>query len=280
MINVGQKNLMKVVKTVDFGVYLDGEDLDEILLPKRYLPEDCQLNDELEVFLYHDSEDRLIATTETPKAVGGECAALEVIQVNRVGAFLDWGLPKDLLVPYCEQAIPMKVGDTYVVYLFIDERSGRITASSQLDKFLPEKNLYRKAGQAVDIQIWAKTDLGYKAVIAGSTLGLLFKNEVFRPLHVGQVLPGYIKSIREDGKIDLSLQPAGSQANHRQELTLQIIDHLKANGGESSLTDKSPRDDIYAIYHVSKGSYKKALGALYKQRKISITETSISLVNL
>ncbi len=269
---------MRVIKMVDFGVYLDGKDLGEILLPKRYFPDGCKLNDMLEVFLYHDSEDRLIATTETPKAVVGECALLKVVQIDRVGAFLDWGLPKDLLVPYCEQAIPMQVGNSYVVYLFIDEFSGRVTASSKLDRFLPETNLYRKVGQAVEIQIWAKTDLGYKAIIAGSTLGLLFKNEVFRPLRIGQVLPAYIKSIREDGKIDLSLQPAGSQANHRQELTHQIIDHLKANGGKSPLTDKSPPNDIYVVYHVSKGSYKKALGALYKQRKILIHKDEILLV--
>lgn len=277
MINIGQKNHMRVTKTVNFGVYLDGEDLGEILLPKRYLPESCKLNDMLEVFLYLDSEDRLIATTETPKAVVGECAALKVVQVNKIGAFLDWGLPKDILVPYSEQAIPMKMGNSYVVYLFIDEHDGRITASSKLDKFLPETSRYLKAGQAVEIQISARSDLGYKAVIAGSTLGLLFKNEVFRPLRVGQVLPAYIKSIRDDGKIDLSLLRSGDQANGRKELTEKIIDHLKANGGNSPLTDKSPPDDIYATYRVSKGSYKKALGALYKQRKIIIGNDVISL---
>jgi predicted RNA-binding protein (virulence factor B family) len=278
MMNVGQMNTLRIAKTVDFGVYLDGEDLGEILLPKRYLPKACEPNDLLEVFLYHDSEDRLIATTETPKARVGECAALTVIQVNRVGAFLDWGLPKDLLVPFSEQMTPMKEGKTYLVYLYIDEHSGRILGSSKLDRFFPETNVYLKADKQVNIQIFAQSDLGYKAIIDGSTIGLLFKNEVFRPIKIGDRLSAYISSIRDDGKIDLSLQRPGSHVNGRQALTQQIIDHLKANDGTSTLTDKSPPNDIYALYHVSKGSYKKALGALYKQRKITITKEAIVLI--
>ncbi len=277
MINVGQNNRMKVTKTVDFGVYLDGEDLGEILLPKRYLPENTKPGDELDVFLYLDSDDRLIATTETPKARVGECAALKVVEVNRIGAFLDWGLPKDLLVPYPEQAIPMKVGNTYVVYVYIDEHTGRIAASSKLDKFLPDTTIYHKAQQPVDMLIHARTDLGYKVVVDGTHLGLLYKNEVFQPLRIGQRIKGYIKSIRDDHKLDLTLQLPNAQVAGRESLKELILADLRANGGQSTLTDKSPPEDIYAQYHVSKGSYKKALGALYKEKKISIGKDAITL---
>lgn len=277
MVNVGQINSLQITKAVDFGVYLDGEDLGEILLPKRYLPEGCEPGDSVEVFLYHDSDDRLIATTEKPNAVVAQCAALKVVQVNPVGAFLDWGLSKDLLVPFNEQIIPMKSGNTYVVYPYIDEHSGRIAASSRLDNFLPETSIYLKPRQAVEIQIWGKSDLGYKAVIGGSVLGLLYENEIFRPLRVGQKLSAFVKAIREDNRIDLALQLSGSQANDRQELTDKILHHLQANGGTSTLTDKSPPSDIYRQYHVSKGSYKKALGALYKQRKITISKDQVTL---
>ncbi|HBS26752.1 MAG TPA: GntR family transcriptional regulator [Gammaproteobacteria bacterium] len=278
MVNIGQINHLKIAKTVDFGVYLDGEDLGEILLPKRYIPEGAELGDSLEVFLYHDSDDRLIATTETPKATVAQCAALKVVQINRIGAFLDWGLSKDLLVPYNEQIIPMKEGNTYVVYPFIDEQSGRITGSSRLDDYLPETSIYLRPRQAVEIQIWGKSDLGYKAVIDGAVLGLLYSNEIFRPLRVGQKLSAFIKTIREDKRIDLALQLSGSQANEREQLTDRILQHLQTNNGTSTLTDKSPPDDIYQQYHVSKGSYKKALGALYSQRKITISKDLISLV--
>ncbi|MGV6858788.1 MAG: CvfB family protein [bacterium] len=277
MINVGQSNRMTVTKTVDFGVYLDGEDLGEILLPKRYCPEGITPGDELEVFLYLDSDDRLIATTETPKARVGECAALKVTEVNRIGAFLDWGLPKELLVPYSEQAIPMKAGNTYVVYLFVDENSGRITASSKLENFLPDTSIYHKTQQPVELLVHSRTDLGYKVVVDGSHLGLLYKNEVFQPINIGQTLQGYIKSIRDDHKLDLSLQLPNAQVSGRDQLKQEILNELQAAGGQSSLTDKSPPEEIYARYKVSKGSYKKALGALYKEKKILIQPGMITL---
>ncbi len=278
MINVGQMNRMRVSKTVDFGVYLDGEDLDEILMPKRYVPKGCKAGDMVDVFIYLDSDDRLIATTETPLAMVGECAALEVIQVNKIGAFLNWGLPKDLLVPFKEQHIPMKVGNTYVVYLFVDEERGRIAASSKLENYLPDTTIYHKAQQQVEIQVYSKTELGYKVVVGGSHRGLLYKNEVFRPLSIGQKLTAYIKGLRDDRKLDLSLQLPGSQERDRDELSEQILTHLKEHGGVSTLTDKSSPEEIYAVYHVSKGSYKKAVGALYKARKVTVSNERLSLI--
>lgn len=274
MVRIGQKNRLRVVKQVDFGLYLDAADDGRILLPKRYVPDGAGIGDDIDVFVYLDSEDELIATTEVPKIEVGQCAYLKVKDVNAVGAFLDWGLPKDLLIPFKEQAKPLKVGDGCVVYAYLDS-SDRIAASTRLDRHLFEEARYLKPGQAVDLQIWGRSDMGYKAVINHRNLGLIFRDDAFRPLRIGEKLPGFIKSIRDDGKIDLTLQLQSQQG--RETLTEQILAHLRANGGSSSLTDKSPPEAIYRQFNVSKGSYKKALGALYKARKIIIGTDTISL---
>ncbi len=278
MAELGKYNTLTVVKQVDFGLYLDGGELGEVLLPKRYVPGDVQVGDEIEVFLYLDSEDRPIATTEQPLAMVGEAQLLKVVAVNRAGAFLDWGLPKDLLVPYAEQAEPMEEGKSYVVYLYLDHVKNRITASSRLHRHLGETSAWLKAGQKVALLIASKTELGYKAVVDGHCIGLLFHGEVFRPLQPGDRVTGYVKAIRPDGKIDLTLQPlqqAPQQA--RDVLSQRILDDLKQNNGVSTLTDKSPPEEIYAKFHVSKGNYKKALGGLYKKRLISIERDRITL---
>ncbi|MDC9724536.1 MAG: S1-like domain-containing RNA-binding protein [Gammaproteobacteria bacterium] len=276
MIELGKLNTLTVLKKLDFGIYLDGGDLDEILLPRRYVPEGCSVGEQLEVFVHLDSEDMLIATTEMPKAMVGECAFLKVVEVNRVGAFLDWGLPKDLLVPFGEQQKPMQVGQSYVVYLYIDPASERIAASTKLDKFLGDTSPYYKEQQAVDLLICGRTDLGYKAVVDGGTIGLLFNSDVFKPISIGQKMKGFIKRIREDKKLDLCLQLVSREA--LDDLSEKILAFIKAEGGKTTMTEKSPPDVIAKQFGVSKSSYKKALGKLYKKRLILIEKTHIELV--
>lgn len=276
MFELGKLNTLTVLKKLDFGLYLDGGDGEEILLPRRYVPEGCSVGDELEVFVYLDSEDLLIATTETPKAEVGECAYLSVVEVNRIGAFLDWGLPKDLLVPFGEQQKPMQVGQSYVVYLYVDQASERIAASTKLDKFLADTSPYYKVQQQVDLLICGRTDLGYRAVVDGGTIGLLFKSDVFKPISIGQKIKGYIKHIREDKKLDLCLQLVSREA--LDDLSEKILAFITAEGGQTTMTEKSPPDVIAKQFGVSKSSYKKALGKLYKKRLIVIEKTHIALV--
>ena len=276
MVEVGKFNQLEVVKEVDFGVYLDADELGEILLPARYVPEDCELGDWLKVFLYFDSEDLLIATTETPKVEVGRCEMLKVIDINNAGAFMDWGLPKDLLVPYSEQHKPMEEGYSYVVYVFHDEESDRIAASTRLQDHLAEESVWLKPRQAVDLLIAGRTELGYKAVINDKYLGLIFRGDAYRPLKIGERLPGFIKSIRGDGKIDLLISQATLQGDH--DLGEQIIHHLQAAGGQITLTDKSAPEEIYAVFKVSKKKYKQALGTLYKSKRVVLKPGVVELV--
>ncbi len=275
MAEVGKFNKLQVVKEVDFGVYLDGGELDTILLPQRYVPEGCEIGDWVEVFLYFDSEDLLIATTETPKVEVGRCEMLKVIDINNAGAFMDWGLPKDLLVPYSEQHKPMEVGYSYVVYVFHDQDSDRIAASTRLQDHLAEESVWIKPRQSVDLLIAGRTDLGYKAVINDQYLGLIFRDDAFRPLKIGERLPGFVKNIRADGKIDLLISQGTLQGDH--DLGEEIIEKLRASGGISSLTDKSDPDEIYRQFKVSKKKYKQALGTLYKSRRITLAPNQIKL---
>ncbi len=277
MADIGKINHLKVLKAVDFGLYLDAGDLGEILLPSRYVPAGTVVDDWLDVFIHLDSEDRLIATTETPKVMVGQCALLKVVAVNRIGAFLDWGLPKDLLVPFSEQVERMEVGKSYVVFAFLDDIKDRITGTMQLENHLFDKSAWLKEGEAVDLVIWDETELGFKAAINGTHSGLLYRNEVFQPLHYGDQLKGFIKAIREDGKIDLTLQLAPPQAT-RAALSDRILQHLRQHQGVSTLTDRSPPAEIYKTFQVSKGSYKKALGGLYKKRLIRIDRDRITLL--
>ena len=276
MVNIGQINTLVVVKKVDFGVYLDGKELGDILLPERYVPASCMLKDELDVFIYLDSEDLLIATTQTPKAMVGECAYLKVIEVNAVGAFLDWGLPKDLLVPYGEQQTPMEVGHSYVVTLYIDEASDRIAASSRLKKFVVDTSPYFKPQQQVELLICERTELGYKAIVNQAVIGLLFNSDVVKPVSYGERLEGYVKQVREDNKLDLCLQLVSREA--LDALSQEILAFIEAQGGVITLTDKSAPEDIAKQFGVSKSSYKKALGKLYQKRLVLIEKKSVSLV--
>lgn len=276
MVEIGKLNTLTVLKNVDHGIYLDGEHLGEILMPERYVPENCEVGDSIEAFIYLDSADLLLATTETPYVMVGECAYLKVVDVNQAGAFLDWGLPKDLLVPYSEQISPLQIGQSYTVLVFLDESTNRIAATQKLDTYLSEEAQYFKPEQAVDLLIFGKTELGYKAVINNTHIGLIYKNEVFQPLTHGEKLKGYIKTIRPDRKIDLCLQLPGKDA--RDDLSSRILDHLKNNDGVSTLTDKSSPEDIYENFGVSKKNYKKAIGRLYKKRLIRIEKDKTILL--
>lgn len=282
MLRIGQKNVLRIVKRLPQGIYLDGGKQGEILLPKRYINDEHKVEDVVEVFIYLDSEDRLVATTETPYAMVDECAYLKVIAVNNVGAFLDWGLQKDLLVPHCEQKHPFKTGESHVVYLYVDEHSNRIVATTYLDNHLSESSFYFTENQVVDLLICSKSELAYKAVINQTHLGLLYSNEVFQPLSLGQTLQGYIKKIRADKKIDLCLQLAGTGKKDQQleMVKKSIVTHLIAQQGRSTLSDKSSPEEIYATFHVSKKVFKRALSSLYKERVILLEGSVVHLGSL
>ncbi|EXF46978.1 RNA binding S1 [Pseudomonas sp. BAY1663] len=270
MAAIGRYNSLPIVKHTGFGLYLDGGPDGEILLPKRYIPKDTptEVDDWLNVFVYLDSEDKLIATTEKPKVQVGEFASLKVVEINRVGLFLDWGLPKDLLLPHSEEKRPLQVGDYCVVYVYIDKRTRRITATARLDRHLDKTPAAYTAGEAVDLLIVEASDLGYKAIINGRHWGLIHKNEVFKFLRGGMRERGYIKEVRADGKISLSLQPMGSEA--ADALQALILQQLEENQGVLELSDKSPAQEIARRFGVSKGNFKKAIGGLYKQGRIVI----------
>ncbi len=279
MVQIGQTNTLRISKFVDYGLYLDDGDNGEILLPKRYMPDDCKVDQQIEVFIYADSDDTLIATTLKPLAQVGEAAYLRVAAVNKVGAFVDWGLPKDILVPFAEQHKKMQVGRSYIVYLYLDKYADRIVASSKINKFIkdeaPTDEGRYKQKQPVDLLIAGKTDLGYKAIINNTHFGMLYSADVFQKLHYGQKVKGYIRNIRPDNKIDLTLRLDNKAS--RNSLEEKILQYLEQNKGVSSLTDKSKPEDIYQQFSVSKSSYKKALGGLYKKRLIQITKEHIRL---
>ena len=276
MITIGKTYTLDVVKAVDFGFYLDAEDLGEVLLPLKYAPQDLCIGDSIEVFLYLDSEDRPVATTLKPKAQVGEFAYLKVVATTAVGAFLDWGLAKDLLVPFAEQHRPMEVGHSYLVYLYLDKVDGRITASSKIDKFLDdEKPHHFKPQQAVNLIIANSTDLGYKAIVNHSHWGVLYKNDVHQRLSFGQSIKGYINHIRPDGKIDLSLQ--GGQETRDKYETI-ILNYLKKQNGFAPVHDKTDPQLISKLFGMSKSAFKKAIGSLYKQQIINIGKDGIRLI--
>jgi predicted RNA-binding protein (virulence factor B family) len=276
MIKIGETVHLDVVKVVEFGCYLDAKELGEVLLPRKHAPQDLAIGDTVKVFLYLDSEDRPVATTQTPKAKVGEFAYLKVVAITNVGAFLDWGLDKDILVPFAEQHRPMEVGHSYLVYLYLDKKDGRITASSKINKFLDdEKPHHFKPGQAVNLIIANSTELGYKAIINHSHWGVLYKDEVFQRLSFGQYKKGFIKHIRPDGKIDLSLQ--GGQET-RDKYAKIIINYLKKQNGFAPVHDKSDPQLISDLFGMSKGAFKKTIGGLYKKKIIRIEDDGIHLL--
>ena len=276
MTEIGKVNHLYVVKEVEFGIYLDGGDLGEILMPKRYVPEGTHPEDMIDAFIYLDSEDRLVATTEKPFAMVEEFALLEVVSVTPIGAFLNWGLPKDLFVPFREQRQPMEEGKKYLVYVYFDTNSKRIAASSKIENYLDNIPVDYDVDEEVDLIVVNQTDLGYNAIIDNSHLGVIFKNEVFQPLNPGDKVQGFIKKIRTDGKIDLCLQKAGYEKI--SEFADKIIAELQKREGFLALTDKSTPEDIYKAFKFSKKNFKAAIGALYKKRIITLEENGIRLV--
>ena len=274
-IELGKFNQLEVVKEVDFGLYLDGGEEGEILLPTRYVPEGCQVGDMLNVFLYLDIDERLIATTLTPLVQVGQFACLEVAWVNQVGAFLNWGLMKDLFVPFSEQKMKMQVGRKYVIHAHLDDESYRIVASAKVERYLSKDIPDYAPGTEVDILIWQKTDLGFKAIIDNKHSGLLYENEIFCTLETGMQMRAFVKQVREDGKVDLILQKPGFEKI--DDFSKTLLDYIKEHGGRIHLNDKSPAEDIYDTFGVSKKTFKKGVGDLYKKRLISLQENGITL---
>mgnify|MGYP000768097243 CR=1 FL=1 len=275
-VKLGKYNQLKVVKEVDFGVYLDGDDDGEILLPARYVPDGCKPDDVLNVFIYLDNEERLIATTLQPLVQVGEFACLEVAWVNEFGAFLNWGLMKDLFVPFREQKMKMQVGRKYVVHAHVDEESYRIVASAKVERYLSKEKPEYAPGAEVNILIWQKTDLGFKAIIDNKYSGLLYENEIFSSIETGMEMKAFVKQVREDGKVDLILQKPGFEKV--DDFAKTLLDYIKEQGGRIHLNDKSPAEDIYDTFGVSKKTFKKGVGDLYKKRLITLHEDGIALV--
>ncbi len=276
-IELGKFNKLEVVKEVEFGMYLDGGEEGEILLPLRYVPEECKVGDKLNVFIYLDNEERLVATTLTPLVQVGQFACLEVAWVNQYGAFLDWGLMKDLFVPFREQKLKMQVGRKYVVHAHLDDESYRIVASGKVERYLSKERAAYQPGEEVEILIWQKTDLGFKAIIEHQYGGLLYESEIFRPLQAGMTLKAYVKQVREDGKIDLMLQKPG--AGKVEDFAVTLLEYIREQGGTTSLNDKSPAEDIYAVFGVSKKTFKKAVGDLYKKQLVILEDNKIRIRN-
>lgn len=277
MIKYGEYNRLRINREVDFGVYLIDNNGTEVLMPARYVPEDAQIGDEIEAFVYFDSEDRIVATTDTPKAKVGELAYLKVVAVSKVGAFLDWGLPKDLLLPYSEQKRKVYTGSHYLVRIYVDDKTDRIVATTKVGRYLEDSVLDElEVGQEVDLLVCDSTYMGYQVIVNHQFLGLLYKNEVFRNLEPGERTKGYVKKIRwDDFRVDVRLQPDGyGQVEPAVETILRV---LNERGGKLPLSDKSAPEEIYEQLQMSKKVFKKAIGGLYKDRKIIIETDEIKL---
>lgn len=278
MIEIGKYHELTILRLTSVGLYLGSDDSDEdILLPNKYCPEDFTIGDKINVFVYRDFAERKIATNIQPKILLHEFAFLRVAAVSDVGAFMDWGLEKDLLVPFKEQRQKMEPDRWYLIYMDLDEETDRLFGSNKLDKYLQNESLTVSVGDEIDIMIMRKTDIGYSVMINKVHKGLLFHNEIFKPIKIGDRLKGYVKQIREDQKIDVSLQPIGYRKYNDANIEL-IMNALIAKKGFLPLTDKSPPEVIYKSLGISKKAFKKSIGALYRDRKIEIKENGISLI--
>ena len=279
MITLGDYNTLRIRKRTDFGLYLDGGDEGEVLMPKRYVTPQMQIGDEVQVFIYLDQDERIIATTETPLAKVGEFAWLEVAWTNQYGAFLKWGLMKDLFCPFREQKQRMEQGRHYIVYVKEDEESHRLIATAKVEKYLatiPPSSLPYRHGDTCQCLVWQKTDLGFKVIIDHKYQGQIYDNQIFQPLHSGDRLTAYVDHVRQDGKIDLTLQPTGRQ--HTLDFAEVLLRYLYENDGHCELSDKSPAELIADRFKVSKKAYKRAIGDLYRRRLITISDDGIHLV--
>lgn len=275
MAELGRKATLRIVRKTDFGFYLDGGSLGEILMPKRYITPGMQIDQTVEVFVFLDGEERLVATTETPVAQVGEFGYMKVSKIEKVGAFLDWGVSKELLVPFSEQRVKMEQARSYLVFVYVDTKTDRIVASSRLEKFLSKEVPSYPFGQEVNGIVWVQTDLGYKVIVEGTYIGMLYKNEVFRKLNPGLAVTVYVKKVRDDGKLDLSLEKPGFKraVSHED----KIIEMLQKAGGFLPYGDKTDPDVIYQIFGMSKKLFKQVIGGLFRQKKITIVPEGIRL---
>ena len=276
MLNIGNYNTLRIIKILSFGAYLDGGEGKEILLPTRYVPNGAQVGDEVEVFIYHDNEGRLIATTLHPNAVVGEFAFMQVKSVNTMGAFLDWGLMKDLLVPYKEQKLTMREGKWYLVYVRLDHVTGRVMASARIEKFLNNIPPKYEFNQEVSLLVADDTEIGYKVIVNNLHWGMVYHNQVFQRLEKGEHLKGYVKEIREDDKLDISLTPLGYQKVDG--IAQTILQALQMQNGFLPVHDKSDPEVIYSLFRCSKKAFKQAIGALYRQHRIALEPDGIRLI--
>lgn len=277
MIKVGQVNSLEVVKLAEFGLFLDAKEYGSTLLPTRHVPEGAEVGHFLDVFLYFDSDNQIVATSDKPIAQVGEWGLMEVQAVNSTGAFVNWGIKeKDLLVPFSEQRGKLSAGQNLLVHVYRDNASGRVVGTNKFNKLLDKTPANYSANQVVDLLIAERSELGYKAIVNGAHWGMIFSSDVFGKLFVGKKLKGYIKSVREDGKIDLSLQKIGVE--RLDDLSQKILDTLEKKGGFLPLNDKSSPDAIFSVFRTSKGTFKKTIGGLYKQGKLVIEKDGIRLV--
>lgn len=274
MIKIGEYNDLEIIKRLDFGIYLGKENV-EILMPTKWIPAGAKIGDVLNVFVFRDSDDRLIATTVKPFAIANTFAFLEVKQVNNIGAFMDWGMDKDLLVPFREQATRMDPGNSYVVFVHEDEESNRLIGSSKLLKYIENDPVTIQTGDIVDLLVYSETPLGFNAIVNNLYSGLIYKNEIFENIRIGDQLRGYIKNIREDNKIDLSLQKSGFELV--DDVKWRILKLIQEENGFLALTDDSSPEEIKAKLQISKKAFKKAVGALYKERLVTLTDKGVQL---
>ena len=275
MVEIGKVYRLKVLTEQPFGIYFDADNLGKVLLPRSYMTRSYTPGEFAEVVIYRDGEERLIASDRKPLAEVGQFAWLKVVMTNAIGAFLDWGLPKDLLVPLSEQRTPMAKGEYHPVYLYLDAQTDRPSASGKLGKFLDKNPPEYEAGEAVDLLLIRESELGFQAIVNGRHMGLLYEQEIFRPVACGDRISGYVLKIREDGKIDLSQQQPGYQKI--DDMARKILDLIVARGGFIPVTDKSDPEVIYRIFGISKKNYKKAIGALYKARLIALETDGVRL---
>lgn len=277
MIELGKYQTLYVARFVDFGAYLRPKDSDrEVLLPARYMPENLEQGSPIEVFVYNDSEDRLVATTEKPYVTVGEFAFLQVTAVNKVGAFIDWGLPKDLLVPFGEQKVKMRAGGIYLVYVYVDDATNRIVASARIERFLDNVYPDFKTGDKVEALVYEHTPIGYKAIVNNRHRGMIYSNELYRPIEIEESTAAYVKNVRPDGKIDLTLR---ADARSRTESLTDVILRYLAKPDAMAIGDGMSPEQVQLLFNCSKKDFKKALGSLYRRKKIAISaEGVVSLV--
>lgn len=277
MKEVGQTLELEALKDTPQGIYLITDEEKEILLPNKYVPSDLKIGDKIEVFIYTDSEDRPIATTLEPKVKLNECAFLKAVDVNQYGAFFDWGMEKDLLVPFSEQFVRVNGGKRYLIYLYKDEVTNRMVGTTKMGRFIKANKLEIKTGDQVDLLVSGETEIGYKVIVNNKHYGMVFKNEVFKAIGIGDKLKGYLQRVRADDKLDITLNSAS--LSDVEVLANKIYERLLKEGGKLNFSDKSAPEIIYKEFQVSKKAFRRATGLLYKERKIVITPEDIALVD-